>query len=266
MDASTGEEPPPLSTDLAGWRQAVADGRFRPFSLEAIAAAIQDLRPNRDGGLIRDLVKHLSDSVYRIVRAKVWYSHPNRGDDIVERVCDQFWVALFQPQSADGKGIRQALRSRLEFRVKDAIAAEARARRVPHETAAKPPKGPPKAAAPTNEGGEEIDLDEIGTCAGLEDEIDALDDEWAPSKTGWNPTLLAGVRAADEQIDVDRFLKDNIADDRQRLAFRLYMDGLPFKAKKYDSIAKALELDERTVRRWIKDIKAQLKKKIGDLT
>ena len=59
MDASIGEDPPPDSTDVAGWRQAIADGRFRRFPLEAIAAAIQDLRPNRDGGLISALVKEL---------------------------------------------------------------------------------------------------------------------------------------------------------------------------------------------------------------
>jgi hypothetical protein len=70
MDASTGEEPP-LSTDYAGWQQAVADGRLRRFPLEAIAAALQDLRPNSDTGLRNALAKHLSDSVYRILRANV---------------------------------------------------------------------------------------------------------------------------------------------------------------------------------------------------
>lgn len=266
MDASIGEDPPPDSTDVAGWRQAIADGRFRRFPLEAIAAAIQDLRPNRDGGLISGLVKHLSDSVYRIVRSLVGYNHPNRGEDIVERVCDQFWVALLQPQSADGKGIRQALISRLTFRVKDAIAKEARERRIPDETTAKPPKKVKKSDAGADDG-QEIEFVDIGEQPNLAEATESSDgDEAPPTKARWNPALLDGVRAADERIDVDRFLEANIADDRKRLAFYLHMDGLPFKSKKYDSIAKALGIDEKTVRLWIEEIQQQLKDKIGDST
>lgn len=266
MDASTGEEPPPDSTDVAGWRQAIADGRFRRFPLEAIAAAIQDLRPNRDGGLIRTLVKHLSDNVYRIVRSQVGYNHPNRGEDIVERVCDQFWVALFQPQSADGKGIRKALVSRLLFRAKDAIAKEARERRIPDETAAKPRKKAKTSDATVGDG-QGVEFVDIEEQPDLAEEPGSSDgDNAPPSKARWNPALLDGVRAADEQIDVDRFLKENIKDDRKRLAFRLFMDDLPFKSKKCDSIAEALGIDERTARQWIEEIKKQLKAKIGDRT
>ena len=266
MDASTGEEPPPDSTDVAGWREAIADRRFRRFPLEAIAAAIQDLRPNRDGGLISALVKHLSDSVYRIVRSQVGDNHANRGEDIVERVCDQFWVALFQPQSADGRGIRQALVSRLTFRVKDAIAKEARERWIPDETAAKPRKNA-KTSDPPGDDEHELELVGIGKHPDLTEEVEPADgDETTPSKTKWAPALLDGVREADEQIDVKRFLEKNIADDRKRLAFHLYKDDLPFKSKKYDSIAKALGIDERTAREWIEEIKKHLKAKIGDRT
>ena len=74
------------------------------------------------------------------------------------------------------------------------------------------------------------------------------------------------MRAADEQIDVDRFLEENIKDDRKRLAFYLFMDDLPFKSKKFASIARALGIDERTARQWIEEIKKQLKAKIGDRT
>ena len=63
-----------------------------------------------------------------------------------------------------------------------------------------------------------------------------------------------------------RFLAENIKDDRKRLAFRLYMDDVPFKSKRHHSIAKALGIDEKTARLWIEEIKAQLKEKIGDLT
>lgn len=266
MDASTGEEPPPDSTDIAGWRRAIADGRFRRFPLEAIAAAIQDLRPNRDGGLITALAKHLSESVYRIVRRYVGRNHPNEGNDIVDRVHEQFFEALLQPQSADGKGIRKALVSRLHFRAKDAIAREERERRIPDETAVKPRK---KATIsdPPGDDGEEVEFVDFDERPDLAEAAESSDgDEVLPSKARWNPALLDGVRAADEQIDVDRFLEENIKDDQKRLAFRLFMDGLPFKSKKYDSIARALGIDEKTARLWIEEIQTQLKNKIGDPT
>lgn len=43
MDTQSGEEAPPKSTDLDGWRQAIADDRLKAFRLEALAAAFQDL-------------------------------------------------------------------------------------------------------------------------------------------------------------------------------------------------------------------------------
>jgi hypothetical protein len=43
MDMQTGEEVPPKSTDLPGWRQAIATDRLKRFCLEALAAAFQDL-------------------------------------------------------------------------------------------------------------------------------------------------------------------------------------------------------------------------------
>jgi DNA-directed RNA polymerase specialized sigma24 family protein len=266
MDASTGEEPPPDSTDVDKWRQSIADGRFRRFPLEVIAAAIQDLRPNRDGGLINALAKHLSESVYRIVRRYVGCNHPNVGNDIVDRVHDQFFEALLQPQSADGKGIRIALVSRLQFRAKDAIAKEARERRIPDEAAAKPRKKAKTVDAPVDEG-REVEFVDIDEQHHLVEEAGWSDGDDAPlTKARWNPALLDAVRAADEKIDVDRFLEENIKDGQKRLAFRLFMDGLPFKSKKYDSIAKALGIDEKTARLWIEEIQKQLKDKIGDPT
>ncbi len=41
-----GEDSPPNSTDLEGWRQAIADDSLTAFKLEAIAAAFQDLGPD----------------------------------------------------------------------------------------------------------------------------------------------------------------------------------------------------------------------------
>ena len=265
MDASTSEEPPPDSTDFAGWKRAAEQGRLQHLPLEAIAAALQDIRFNTDFGLRNALAKALSDRTYKLLRRQVGRNHPNKGDDIIDRVHVQVFEALAQPGSADAKGYRQAFIVRLMFRLKDAIAKEARERRIPDETAVKPSKGSKKRAAPAEEAGQEIELVEIGKCAGLEEQIDAPDEEWAPSRSGWNPSLLAGVRAVDETFDVNRFLADNIADDRKRLAFYLFMEGVPFKSKKSASIEKALGIDEKTARQWIEEMSTQLEKKIGDL-
>jgi hypothetical protein len=43
MNRPTDEDPPPNSTDLDAWRQAVTDGRYKQYRLEAVVAAIQDL-------------------------------------------------------------------------------------------------------------------------------------------------------------------------------------------------------------------------------
>src|SRR5208282_5112722 len=116
MDASRGEEPPPDSTDVAGWKRVVANGLLDRLHLEAVAAALQDLRLNTDLGLRNDLAKNLSDRVYRLLRGQVGRNHPNEGWDIIDRVHLQVFEALAQPGSADAKGLRQAFVPRVLFR------------------------------------------------------------------------------------------------------------------------------------------------------
>jgi len=265
MDASRGEEPPPDSTDVAGWKRVVANGLLDRLHLEAVAAALQDLRLNTDLGLRNDLAKNLSDRVYRLLRGQVGRNHPNEGWDIIDRVHLQVFEALAQPGPADAKGLRQAFVPRVLFRPKDAVAKEARERRIPDETVVKPRQ---KAAAdPPGGDGEEIEFVDVNRQPDVAEAAGPPDGEEAPpAKARWNPALLDGVRATDQQIDTDRFLAENIKDDQKRLAFRLYMDDVPFKSKKHHSIAKALGVDEKTARLWIEEIKAQLKEKIGDLT
>ena len=132
MNKKTSEEIPPGSTDLAGWRQAIADGSFREFRLEEIVAAIQDLGPRTDKYVLNTLAKYLSDSMFRILRGLVGMNHPNQGRDIIERVHFQLWEALLQPNSADGKGLRVTFGSRVKFRMKDAFGVEARSRASAH--------------------------------------------------------------------------------------------------------------------------------------
>ena len=150
--------------------------------------------------------------------------------------------------------------------LKDAIAKEARERRIPARPWSNRSRRR-RQSDPLGGDGQELEFVDIDEQPDLAEAAEAFDgDEAPPSTARWNPTLLDGVRAADEQIDVDRFLEENIKDGQKRLAFRLFMDGLPFKSKKYDSIAKALGIDEKTARLWIEETKAQLKEKIGDLT
>ncbi len=258
MDASTSEDPSPDSTDFAGWKRAAQERRLDYLPLEAIIAALQDLRFNTDFGLRNDLAKALSDRTYKLLRGQVGRNHPNGGADIIDRVHVQVFEALAQANSADAKGFRQAFVARLVYRLKDAIAKEARERRIPGEMPVRQPgqsRGNASEARESAETGFELSPDEeVGATEG---------EEARPSKTIWDSALVDGVRAAEQQID--RFLEINIADDRKRLAFRLFMDELPFKSTRSDSIAKALGIDESTARQWIKEIQVQLIAKIGDL-
>jgi DNA-directed RNA polymerase specialized sigma24 family protein len=226
MDDTTSEDPPPESTDLPGWRQVIADGCLRHFRPEAIVAAIQDLGPHTDKTVLNPLAKHLSDRMFFMLRRLVGRNHPNHGQDIIERVHIQLWEALLQPTSADGKALRVAFGSRLKFRLKDALAIEARSFRTPTED----PKG-----------GAILSLAEHPDLAEVEASVDAID----------------------ERIDVDRIL-ENVTDGNKRLAFRLFMDGVPYKSKKSNSIAEALGISERTAREWIKEAQELLQRKMGD--
>ncbi len=261
MDASTSEEPPPDSTDFAGWKRAAERGLLQHLPLEAIFAALQDLRFNTDSGPRNALAKALSERAYKLLRRQVGRNHPNSGTDIIDRVHVQVFEALAQPGSADAKGYRQAFVARLMFRLKDAIAREARERRTFEEMVARPPQKSPNPAK-SAQGVAEIG----GQCDSDDGAEEAEDDDAAPSKSSRNPAFLDAVEAAEQQIDINRFLETNIADDRKRQAFRLFMDGLPFKSIKSDSIAKALGIDEKTARQWIKEVRTHLENKIGGLS
>ncbi len=118
------EEPPPRPTDLEGWRRAISDGCFRTFKMEAVVAAIQDLGSNADKLVINPLVLHASDTILRILRGHIGTNHRNQGEDIVDEAHDQLIQAIFTPNSADGKGLREAFVPRIRFRAADAIRAD----------------------------------------------------------------------------------------------------------------------------------------------
>ena len=50
-----------------------------------------------------------------------------------------------------------------------------------------------------------------------------------------------------------------IQDDKKRLAFRLYMEGVPVKSKDESSISDAIGKSDKTIHSWIKEIQSQLK-------
>jgi hypothetical protein len=77
MDATLGEKPPPGSTDLDGWRQAIDDGRLSTFRLEALVAALQDLGLTTDSKVRNALAKHLSDATLKMLQKRVGLNHAN---------------------------------------------------------------------------------------------------------------------------------------------------------------------------------------------
>lgn len=228
MGLKTGEDPSPRSDDLEGWRRAVEDGRFRGFRMEEIVAAIQDLGPGTDKRVLNPLALHLSDVLLRLLRRRVDNGYPNQGRDIIERVHGQLVEAVFTPGSPDGKGLRSAFASRIEFRIKDALVAEKRAARDLRE-----PAGHDRLLDTSGDG--ELPRPDAGAAESYHD----------PSSE------IA------ENMDVENVLR-RVADAQKRLAFRLHMDGVPYKSTKTPSIATAMGIDEKTAREWIKEVKALL--------
>lgn len=276
-----GEDSPPKSNDLEGWRQAIVDNRLRAFRLEAVAAAFQDLG-QRDKNVQNALAKCLSDSVLRMLRRYVGLNHPNKGEDIILRVHGHIFEALLRPASADGRNLREAFVPRLLFRLKDAIAAEARERRIPDETRPSHKHKKLKQSdgvegieiailQKSSEAAEDLDLsdaentDSSGESAIREaenaesaDELGPEDVEIAPQRK-FRPRLFDDVRRVDEQITVNQIL-EQVPEPRKRLAFCLFMNGLPYysKRKGVESIARALGISERTAREWVEEVRKLL--------
>lgn len=264
----------PVPTDLEGWRCAIATGRLSEIRREALVGVIQDLGPNADSQVLNPLLRELSDHAMKLLRKKVGRNHPNEGQDIIDRAHYDLIKALFDPNSADGKGFREAYYSRLSFRLKDAIGKEARERRTEDDiVAAKSAKAQKMAKSDTSghstegiEEDEDIDEDDLAELeishafssgVGSEDHDDA-----APTKTECIDGLMDGVNAMQDQIYVNSLLEEHIPDSRKRLAYRLYMDDIPAKSEKTVSIASALGIDESTARCWIKEINEILKAKV----
>lgn len=257
MGTKPGGKPPPDSTDLDGWRQAIAEGRLPTFRLEALVAAIQDLGPLTDGRVRNALAKHLSDSMIKILRGAVGFNKPNQGEDIIYRVHFELFEAMLVPNSADGKGLRTAFGSRVMFRVKDALAVEFRHSRIPVEPKVRETDKSKKengVKAPNV-----VRIVAVGEPPDPANDADSPDGEDAVVlDSNRDLSLLHGVRDLDEQIDVDRLLK-LVTDDQKRLAFYLHMDRVPFGSKRGPSIAKAIGKSSKTAEQWVEEVRQILR-------
>lgn len=273
---------PPGATDLEGWRRVIDEGRLLVLPPEALVAALQDMGPSADKQIRNALAKALSDDSIRRLRRRVGKNHPNEGWDIIYRAHEDLFKAIGKPNSADGKGFREAYVPRLLYRLKDAIAKEYRERRTENDILAEKANKKHKSAKPQKptqpdepvavieeiDGNSEDDLADIeaSQTVALPFDTGSDDDDAAPTKTEHDPELMADVNAMLEQMDVNRLLENNIPNEKKRLAFRLFMDLVPFKSTKKEtthSIADVLEIDESTARNWIKEVIEILKTKVG---
>jgi len=163
MDHTAGEDAPP-STDLAGWRRAVGNGRISAFSMESIVAAIQDLGPTTDKAVMNPLVFHVSDTITRMLRGMIGRNHRNEGEDMITRAQAKLVAAMFSPNSADGKGLRIAFKFRVAKRAADAIRAESKIEKRESEVDAQDDaKDEPAATAidPWQEVNEQMDVERV---------------------------------------------------------------------------------------------------------
>jgi hypothetical protein len=261
MTKQSEAKPPPGSTDREGWQQAVADHRLSQFRLETIVAALQDLGQDAGTPLRNALAKHLSDALTGFLRRHIGTNHPNAGEDIIYRVHNDVFEALLQKDSKDGQALREAFGPRVMFRVKDAIAAEYRHSRIPLAPKVREVAEHEHEDDVATDSAKAQDVNRLaqrGETGEATEDASGLTVEEATAVTRpRDPALLDGVRATDEHIDVERALA-NIKDFRKRLAFRLYMDDVPFKSKRSDSIAKAVGVSSKTAEAWIKEVRELL--------
>ena len=230
--AHTVEEDPPDSNDLPGWQLAVQNDAFRNFRHEAIVAAIRDLYARADAAVITPLAKHLSERMFSLIYGVIGRHY--RAEDIAQEAHSRLWEAILQPESADGRGLREAFTPRLRYRVKDVVA-----KFQSHAVRSQPADG---------EGGAEGDPKPVPAKKSKRTEIA-------------DGALLDGVAAKEdpvgERIDVETVL-ERISDPRKRLVFRMYMDGVPFKSTRICSIEDAVGVSERTARAWVEEIQEML--------
>lgn len=93
--------------------------------------------------------------------------------------------------------------------------------------------------------------------------------EWTPDQISFEDAedILANMEIpelAERRAEVERVL-ELIPDERKRYAFRLRLDGVPFKAGKgTTSICGILEVSDKTASQWVAETLVFIKRKFGE--
>ena len=122
MDSKDGESPEP--DDLVGWRSVVAAKTLAQCPPARIVAAIQTLWLLGDERVVGAMMTHIADVMTRRLRKRIGRNHPNEGFDMIDRAQHSLIESILQPDSADGKALRNAFMSTVDFRAADAVRAE----------------------------------------------------------------------------------------------------------------------------------------------
>jgi hypothetical protein len=229
----------------------LASSRFEPM-----IAALQDLDPKL-GRIVRGaLTKRISEGLIRLLRSRVGTNHPNKGNDIIDRVHDELFTVMLDPKSNEGRAYRSAFGLYVNYRIKDAIIMERQHSHIPVQAKVRKPAG--GTSNKSRQVGEPIaDLMPNEDCHKSDIHETFEDAEASETNSNRDLTLLNGVRDSDEQLDVDRLLR-LVQDDQKRLAFYLHMDGVPFGSTKGHSIAKAIGKSSKTARKWVEEVQQLL--------
>ncbi|MCD2453372.1 hypothetical protein GO003_023610 [Methylicorpusculum oleiharenae] len=270
--------PPPDSNDHNGWQCAIAENLHLEYGVQVLFCALQGLGAKANGQVRNALAKQLSDLVIAELRRKVSRYHLNEGWDIIWRTHESVFTAAAKPNSSDGAGFREAFHARLSFRIKDALAKEVQLRRTEEDILAeKADKAKIKASTRNDEPKslgaddqlieDEEDLIELDgeRIVSFHEPVVNYDDETLQEQTSYDPSMFDGVNDFIDQMDVDRLLKKHVPDERKRLAFRLFMDDVPYKTKRIattHSIAEAMGVDESTARAWVKEVQETLREQV----
>jgi hypothetical protein len=250
------EESPPASSDLEGWRRAIAQGQLGLFRPEALLCAVQGLGPNADPKVLNPIARRLSEIIMKMARKFVGTNKPNQGMDIILLVHEGIWISLLDENSEDGRTMRSGLGGIVKFRCLDAIALDNKHSRIPLE--------PKLREVKKNEDPDAVPMDrgkarEISHLVAVPDpkqlsaDSSFLAENAVSIRSGPDPAFFEPMRQLESNIDVERVLS-HITDDRKRLAFRLFMEDFPYGSKKTDSIARAVGISPKWAEVWITEL------------
>ncbi|PKP68486.1 MAG: hypothetical protein CVT83_05310 [Alphaproteobacteria bacterium HGW-Alphaproteobacteria-5] len=116
----TDDERVPDPADCEGWRRIIQENRLRSMPMEAVVTTLQTIGPRGDQRVVGPLMDRIADKITSILNFTVDRRKRNRGD-IISKIQFALLEAVLQPNSKDGRGLRIAFRTRVQFRALDAI-------------------------------------------------------------------------------------------------------------------------------------------------